>query len=150
MRPGEERTLYAVLGLRNDAAGIDLRRAYRRLARQWHPDVCREPDAAEQFRAVQRAYEILSDPAQRARYDAGIALAATVRANDLQERANRPPAYGYRPPLRCGYLIAVGQEAVGRFAVASINLWEDITDRHGRVLVTSWPMGASAPVEEWL
>jgi len=146
-RPGEERTLYATLGVKADCAGIALRSAYRRLSRLWHPDVCREPDAHEQFIALQHAYEILSDPGKRARYDAGMALAASAR---VQAPVDQRPNDGYRAPLRCGYIIAEGQESVGRFVVGSINRWEDITDRNGRTLVTSWPMGAEVYVEEWL
>lgn len=147
-RPGEERTLYAVLGVKADTPGAEIRRAYRRLSRLWHPDVCKEPDAHEQFIALQHAYEVLSDPGKRARYDAGMALAATARVQATTTPA--PQNDGYRAPLRCGYIIAVGRESVGRFVVEEIQRWEDITDRNGRTLVTSWPMGAEVYVEEWL
>src|SRR5919199_356462 len=60
---------YATLGVSPSASDLEIRAAFRRLARQYHPDVNPAPDAADRFRAVAAAYEVLSDPAQRARYD---------------------------------------------------------------------------------
>ena len=64
------RDLYDVLGIGHDATDDDIRRAYRRLARELHPDVNGDPHAEERFKEVAGAYEILSDPDKRARYDA--------------------------------------------------------------------------------
>ena len=62
---------YAVLGVSRDATADELKRAYRKLARQYHPDANpNDPDAAEHFKDVNRAYEVLSDPTKRANYDA--------------------------------------------------------------------------------
>ncbi|NXX95639.1 DJC21 protein, partial [Centropus bengalensis] len=62
---------YAVLGVRRDAADEELKRAYRRLALRWHPDKNLEnvEEAAEQFKLIQAAYDVLSDPQERAWYD---------------------------------------------------------------------------------
>ena len=61
---------YAVLGVSREATPDEIKRAYRKLARQHHPDANREdPDAAERFKEVTRAYEVLSDPDKRQRYD---------------------------------------------------------------------------------
>ncbi len=149
-KPGDEATLYNVLGIKQLATDTEVRSAYRRLARQWHPDVCKEPDAHEQFIRIQRAYEVLNDPRSRGRYDAGLALAVTVRLQEAFDvvSVNYRPA-GYRPPLRCGLIMATGIEQLGRFIVDEIHAWEDIVDIQGRTLVTSWVMGASAPTEEW-
>ncbi len=144
-RPDELPTLYAVLGVPAAADAADIKSAYRRLARMWHPDVCREPDAAEQFKRINHAYEVLKAPATRAKYDAGLALAATIRQEADMPRTSQ----AYRPPLRCGLIMAEGRETLGRFVVEKIIAWQDITDAQGRVLVTSWPMGASEPVEGW-
>lgn len=143
-RVGREATLYQVLSVTRDANADDIKRSYRRLARQWHPDVCKEPDAKEQFQRLQAAYEALSNPAKRARYDAGLTLMMTASNQDNRMYA----ADGYRPPLRCGYILAEGYEQLGRFLVSKILAWEDIT-QGGKTLVTSWPAGATMFVEAW-
>src|SRR4051812_49812333 len=63
--------LYAVLGVSRDADADAIKKAYRRLARQLHPDVNPDPETQERFKEVSRAYEVLSDPQKRAAYDRG-------------------------------------------------------------------------------
>lgn len=63
------RDLYAILGVSSDASQDDIKRAYRQLARQLHPDVSGAQDAEERFKEVSAAYEILSDPQKRRQYD---------------------------------------------------------------------------------
>ncbi len=60
---------YRTLGIDRDASGDEIKQAYRRLARKYHPDVSKEPDAEKHFKAVKEAYEVLSDPEKRATYD---------------------------------------------------------------------------------
>ncbi|HEX7717606.1 MAG TPA: molecular chaperone DnaJ [Marmoricola sp.] len=62
---------YAVLGVDRDADADTIKKAYRRLARQYHPDVNSDPGAAERFKEVSHAYEVLSDPEKRRVYDLG-------------------------------------------------------------------------------
>ena len=62
---------YELLGLSRTATAEDIKKAYRRLARQLHPDVNDAPDAADRFKEVSTAYEILSDPQKRSVYDRG-------------------------------------------------------------------------------
>jgi len=153
-RPEEAPTLYGVLGLKQQAAESEIKKAYRRLARTWHPDICSEPDAKEVFIKIQHAYEVLNNPTQRARYDAGLALEAGVQARQvtkwkLGDAIQVPQTDGYRSPLRCGMIMCTGVETLGRFVVSEIHGWEDIVDRAGRVLVTSWPKGATIFEEQW-
>ncbi len=63
------RDLYAVLGLSRDATQDDIKRAFRRLARSYHPDVNRDPEAEHRFKEINLAHETLSDPAKRRQYD---------------------------------------------------------------------------------
>ncbi|MEB3352684.1 MAG: molecular chaperone DnaJ, partial [Cyanobacteriota bacterium] len=60
---------YELLGVGRDVDADTLKRAYRRLARQYHPDVNKDPGAEDKFKEIGRAYEVLSDPQTRARYD---------------------------------------------------------------------------------
>ena len=60
---------YEVLGVKPDAKDADIKSAYRRLARKYHPDVSKESGAEEKFKAVNEAYEALKDASRRQAYD---------------------------------------------------------------------------------
>jgi len=60
---------YDVLGVSRDAGEQEIKKAYRNLARKYHPDVCKEPDAEEKFKEINEAYSVLSDETKRAQYD---------------------------------------------------------------------------------
>ncbi|NBD36897.1 MAG: DnaJ domain-containing protein, partial [Chloroflexi bacterium] len=60
---------YQVLNVGKNASPEEIKRAYRRQARRYHPDVNSKPDAEERFKEVNQAYEVLSDPEKRAMYD---------------------------------------------------------------------------------
>jgi curved DNA-binding protein len=84
---------YRLLGVLENASGPEIRRAYRRLARQHHPDLSDHNGAADRFSAVSEAYQVLRDPDQRARYDRYQLLTGAV---DRQpDSAERPRDSGY-------------------------------------------------------
>jgi curved DNA-binding protein len=60
---------YKIMGVERDAKADEIKRAYRRLARKYHPDVSKEPNAEAKFKEVQEAYEVLKDAEKRAAYD---------------------------------------------------------------------------------
>jgi hypothetical protein len=149
-RPEDATTLYAVLGIGKGAAADEVKAAYRRLARQWHPDVCREPDAAQQFMRIKDAYDILSDDLKRRKYDVGLQLAAQSTENRDRRYVNQLADPTWRPPLRCGWVLVEGVTSLGRLNVSKILQWEDISDESGRIMVTSWPMGGDMFEVDWV
>ena len=65
----EKRDYYEVLGVSKTASDDEIKSAFRKLAKKYHPDVSKEPDAAEKFKEAQEAYAVLSDPDKRKQYD---------------------------------------------------------------------------------
>jgi curved DNA-binding protein len=65
----EFKDYYKIMGLERDAPPDEIKRAYRRLARKYHPDVSKEADAEKHFKEVQEAYTVLKDPEKRRAYD---------------------------------------------------------------------------------
>ena len=81
-------TPYEVLGVKRDASADDIRKAYRKLAKELHPDLNPgKPEAEARFKTVTAAYDILSDAEKRARYDRG----------EIDETGAERPRYSYRP-----------------------------------------------------
>lgn len=66
----EYKDYYKIMGVAREASADEIKRAYRRLARKYHPDVSKEQDAEERFKEIGEAYEVLRDPEKRAAYDA--------------------------------------------------------------------------------
>src|ERR1700716_880324 len=84
------RDYYEVLGVPRTASQKDIKSAFRKLARQHHPDVNPgDPQAAERFKEINEANEVLSDPEKRKRYDE---LGPDWRQYDQWEKAGRPGA----------------------------------------------------------
>jgi molecular chaperone DnaJ len=68
---------YKILGVEKKASQDDIKKAYRKLARQYHPDTNKEPGAEDRFKEVSEAYDVLSDPEKRKKYDRGGLFAGT-------------------------------------------------------------------------
>jgi hypothetical protein len=141
-------TYYGLLGIKQDADDATIKAGYRRMARQWHPDACREPNAHEMFLAIRQAYNILSEPMLRKRYNAGLLFAAQDKAPRREAMQLAPPTY--RAPLRCGMVVAEALPRLGRWELTNIIGWQDIVDLSGRVMVASWDVDAERIRVEWV
>jgi molecular chaperone DnaJ len=64
-----KRDYYEILGVSKNATKEEIKKAYRKLSKKYHPDINKEPDAAEKFKEIKEAYEVLSDDQKRAHYD---------------------------------------------------------------------------------
>jgi hypothetical protein len=109
--------LYRLLRVERDATPREIRDAYRRLARRWHPDVNPDPAAAEHMGLINQAFETLSDPAKRAEYDLTLGhgeVPQEAPARGGRSRAGRAP----RPADRRLMLVAgaIGAVAIGAAA----------------------------------
>src|SRR5207247_86336 len=106
---------YRILGVDRKADDKTIKSAYRRLARKHHPDVAKGKDSADRFKEINEAYEVLSDPEKRRRYDS--------LGPDWQRYTKAPPAGG--PGGGCGVTSSgsrarlAAEVAGSRFAVRS-------------------------------
>lgn len=87
---------YETLGVSRQASPNEIRSAFRRLARLYHPDVSSSPDAAARFAEIAAAYRVLSDPGLRAQYDRGGTVELTPTRESRRRRAARARAYKIR------------------------------------------------------
>ncbi len=110
----EFKDYYAVLGIEAGAGEAEIKTAYRRLARKYHPDVSKEAGAEEKFKAVNEAYEVLRDAKKRAAYDQ-----LRTRGYKPGEEFRPPPDFGqaYGGPGNGGeYSFDFGDEGGGGFS----------------------------------
>lgn len=78
---------YAIMGLDRAATAESINKAYRKLARKYHPDVSKDPDGEEKFKELAEAYETLKDPEKRAAYD-------QLGNHPTGQEFHPPPAWG--------------------------------------------------------
>jgi curved DNA-binding protein len=110
--PVAYRDYYATLGVPRDASQDDIRRAYRKLARENHPDLNKDPEAEERFREIGEAYEVLRDPEKRERYDR---LGSGFRAGE--DVSGSPGFTGFRTSGFDGMRVEFGDDAaIGGFS----------------------------------
>jgi hypothetical protein len=95
---------YATLGVGRGATSSEVRAAYRRLAKRYHPDLHADARSTEQMRRVNEAWEILSSPSRRAEYDASVtARAAPTRGHWAGTPRRNPPAEEAMPSWTAAY-----------------------------------------------
>lgn len=136
-------TYYSVLAIKQSVPGNEIKKAWRKQMKRYHPDINKDTDAQEMTIKIQKAYEILSNPQMRRRYDAGLRLEQTVK-----QQPTRQSKY-WSAPVRCGYVMCKGYYEVGRFIVEEILEWQDIIE-NGQMLVTSWDTGTNSLVRSWI
>jgi molecular chaperone DnaJ len=129
---------YGILGVDRDATPDDIKKAYRRLARQLHPDVNPDPETQERFKTVTAAYEVLSDPKKRQIHDlggdplggAGAGGAASARAS-RSPTSWTPSSVRRAPSAARGRACSEGKDALLRLEVelseAAFGTTRDIT-----------------------
>jgi hypothetical protein len=139
-------TFYGLLGITEKASGEEIKKAYKRAARQWHPDVCREAEAAEMFHKVKAAYDVLSNPLTRNKYNAGLQFEKMAKMGPAHTRWRRngtnhlgaSSSITFIPLLRCGRIVAKAKLELGLLIVEEILSWEDVSNEFGQIMVSFW------------
>ena len=109
---------YDVLGVSKDASGEEIKRAYRNLAKKFHPDVNKDSDAVDKFKELQTAYSVLSDDFKRRQYDRFGVARAERRRGRIPRRIRRAGRYIQRHlrdvPRRAGHGQTIGSRGISR------------------------------------
>jgi curved DNA-binding protein CbpA len=125
----QHKDYYAILGVPFGATLTEIKRAYRKLAKQYHPDVNNNPDAAERFRELTEAYDTLTDPDRRRRYD---------RLYGTHTGSNTGPGDAWGNYTRTGTKAANGSANDSSQAASPIlkvleDIWLEIRRRHPEI-----------------
>lgn len=138
-------TAYQKLCVVESASDDEIKKAYWRLARQWHPDTCSEPEAQDKFIELKEAYDLLSSPQSRRKYDAGLYFEREAKkGSDTYQPTSRSRKHSrflnnyYRAPLRCGLITVEGVQRLNRFQVSRILDWQDVVNDASQVMSASW------------
>ncbi|GGX76010.1 DnaJ C-terminal domain-containing protein [Streptomyces anandii] len=141
------RDFYEVLGVPRDADKDEIQRAYRKLARRYHPDVNKDPAAEERFKEINEAFSVLSDPDQRARYDR---FGEDFRKvpEDWEERvgAGAGPGGGFRWSTGDGPRVRYATSGFGPEGVDVDDLFGSFFGGAGRVRVPGADQEAELPL----
>ena len=158
-RPQEKdkRDAYTILGIKRNADSGEIKKAYRRAARTWHPDVCKEEGATQQFQAIQVAYGKIGDPIIKFKYDAWLSLEGDIEAAEkgAKTRDKKPEkltdsnVVSWRPPVRCGTVRVRAIESMEKYTIEKILAWDDI-EKDGKTMVSSWDMGSEKFKVRWV
>ena len=118
----EYKDYYQILGVKKDAPQDEIKRAYKKLARKFHPDVSKESDAEVKFKEVGEAYEVLKDPEKREAYDQ---LGANWKAGQS----------GFQPPPtgKASLILAVGvtRVVIHMITVAFLKICSVVEEHQG-------------------
>jgi curved DNA-binding protein CbpA len=114
---------YAVLGIPRDASDQQVQRAYRRLAKRYHPDLHPDEETAQQMRRINRAWETLSSPGSRARYDAESARPRPASVGHWSAPARRSAASS--PPPQTWNTAWASQSPAGTYPRAAARPYDD-------------------------
>lgn len=150
----QDLTLYGLLGAKPASTVDELKRAYLRAAKVWHPDLNKDSDAAEMFKKVKSAWDTLSNPMIRAKYDAGLKLMQKQESPDPSwKSANLSTVsdYGYRAPATCGLVDCEIKQGIKQ-TISKIYDWKDDTRTFGSVTlvrVAYWQKGAKEFTTRW-
>ncbi|MFE1751688.1 DnaJ C-terminal domain-containing protein [Streptomyces anandii] len=141
------RDFYEVLGVPRDADKDEIQRAYRKLARRYHPDVNKDPAAEERFKEINEAFSVLSDPDQRSRYDR---FGEDFRKvpEDWEERvgAGAGPGGGFRWSTGDGPRVRYATSGFGAEGVDVDDLFGSFFGGAGRVRVPGADQEAELPL----
>ncbi|MER6471895.1 J domain-containing protein [Streptomyces collinus] len=141
------RDFYEVLGVPRDADKDEIQRAYRKLARRYHPDVNKDPAAEERFKEINEAFSALSDPDQRARYDR---FGEDFRKvpEDWEERvgAGAGPGGGFRWSTGDGPRVRYGTGGFGSEGIDIDDLFGSFFGGAGRTRVPGADQEAELPL----
>jgi len=122
---------YALLGVAPDATPAQIKSAYRKLAKQYHPDVNNSSDAADQFREITEAYDTLIDPDRRRRYDRLHGTGRTTFGADDERSSYTRPGNSTRSGN--GSASGNGSQTASRLLKVLEDIWLEIRRRHPEI-----------------